>query len=283
MEAGRAKIHAGQGELDLGFGSKHNAGRDPRQAVVTAKTSRLLLQVLRDAWETLGFDAIDDEAFFQLVAARLIEPTSMTDSARVLGEVGLAPVHRSSMKRALTRCVGRGYRDVVAAKCFAHAATAGDVTLCLYDVTTLYFEAEHEDDLRKVGYSKECRVDPQVVVGLLVDRHGFPLEIGCFEGNKAETATVVLIVLIVAQLADRHNLADIAIVADAGMLSATNLTALDQAGLRFIVGSRVTKAPADLETHLRWHGDAFTDGQLIDTITPRTATHAARAVNDRRH
>ncbi len=283
MEAGRAKIHAGQGELDLGFGSKHNAGRDPRQAVVTAKTSRLLLQVLRDAWETLGFNAIDDEAFFQLVAARLIEPTSMTDSARVLGEVGLAPVHRSSMKRALTRCVGRGYRDVVAAKCFAHAATAGDVTLCLYDVTTLYFEAEHEDDLRKVGYSKECRVDPQVVVGLLVDRHGFPLEIGCFEGNKAETATVVLIVLIVAQLADRHNLADIAIVADAGMLSATNLTALDQAGLRFIVGSRVTKAPADLESHLRWHGDAFTDGQLIDTITPRTATHAARAVNDRRH
>ncbi len=175
MEAGRAKIHAGQGELDLGFGSKHGAGRDPRQAVVTAKTSRLLLQVLRDAWETLGFNAIDDEAFFQLVAARLIEPTSMTDSARVLGEVGLAPVHRSSMKRALTRCVGRGYRDVVAAKCFAHAATAGDVTLCLYDVTTLYFEAEKEDDLRKVGYSKERRVDPQIVVGLLVDRHGFPL------------------------------------------------------------------------------------------------------------
>ncbi len=82
------------------------------------------------------------------------------------------------------------------------------------------------------------------------------------------------------QFADRHNLADIAIVADAGMLSATNLTALDQAGLRFIVGSRVTKAPADLESHFRWHGDAFTDGQIIDTITPRTSKAAARAVND---
>ena len=53
----------------------------------------------------------------------------------------------------------------------------------------MYFEAEKEDDLRKVGYSKERRVDPQVVVGLLVDRHGFPLEIGCFEGNKAECDT----------------------------------------------------------------------------------------------
>lgn len=60
------------------------------------------------------------------------------------------------------------------------------MSLVLYDVTTLYFEAEKEDELRKVGYSKERRVDPQIVVGLLVDSGGFPLEIGCFEGNKAE-------------------------------------------------------------------------------------------------
>ena len=58
-------------------------------------------------------------------------------------------------------------------------------------VTTLYFEAEKEDDLRKVGYSKERRVDPQVVVGLLVDRAGFPLQVGCWEGNKAETTTII--------------------------------------------------------------------------------------------
>lgn len=46
--------------------------------------------------------------------------------------------------------------------------------MCLYDVTTLYFEAEKEDDLRRVGYSKERRVDPQIVVGLLVDCGGNP-------------------------------------------------------------------------------------------------------------
>ena len=39
--------------------------------------------------------------------------------------------------------------------------------------------------------------------------------------------------------------------------------------MRFIVGSRVTKAPIDLASHFRWHGDLFTDGQVIDTITPR--------------
>ncbi|MEV0288890.1 IS1634 family transposase [Kribbella sp. NPDC050820] len=130
---------------------------------------------------------------------------------------------------------------------------------------------------RRRHNSKERRVDPQVVVGLLVDRGGFPLEIGCWEGNKAETATIVPII---RQFQARHGLADMVVVADAGMLSASNLKELDEAALRFIVGSRVTKAPADLASHFRWHGDAFADGQVIDTITPRVATTAARDDND---
>nr|WP_257210659.1 transposase [Actinomyces ruminis] len=59
------------------------------------------------------------------------------------------------------------------------------------------------------------------------------------------------------------------VVADAGMLSAGNLQALHDAGMGFIVGSRVAKAPADLAAHFAWHGDALADGQVIDTITPR--------------
>jgi hypothetical protein len=57
------------------------------------------------------------------------------------------------------------------------------------------------------------------------------------------------------------------------MLSSSNLRELDEANLRFIVGSKVTKAPKDLASHFRWHGDAFTDGQIIDTLTPK---HAGR-------
>src|SRR5699024_3125767 len=116
----------------------------------------------------------------------------------------------------------------------------------------------------KVGFSKERRVDPQIVVGLLlVDRNGFPLEVGCYEGNTAETSTIIPIV---KQFQAQHGLADMVVVADAGMLSTSNLTALDDAGLRFIVGSRAVKAPGDLASHFRWYGDAFTDGQLVDTI-----------------
>ncbi len=71
------------------------------------------------------------------------------------------------------------------------------------------------------------------------------------------------------------------VVADAGMLSATNLRELDEAELRFIVGSRPVKAPLDLASHFRWHGDAFSDGQIIDTVTPRSGRKSENDTNVR--
>lgn len=266
MEVARGKLYPGQGELTLDGVSPHVADGRPGAAVIMSKSNAVLWEVLQAAYARLGFDAVDDEAFAQLVLARIIEPTSKADSVRVLDGLGIAHASLRTMFRSLGRAQERDYRSVIAEGCFAHAADAGDISLCLYDVTTLYFEAEDEDALRKVGYSKERRVDPQVVVGLLVDRNGFPLEIGCFEGNKAETLTLIPIV---RQFQQRHGLEGFVVVADAGMLSRTNLRELDDAGLHFIVGSRTTKAPVDLESHFRWHGDAFTNGQVIDTITPR--------------
>ncbi|ODR16146.1 transposase [Mycolicibacterium porcinum] len=195
---------------------------------------------------------------------------------RVLTDLGAETVAYKTIQRSLAKVNAGKYRDLIAAKCFTHAADRGGLSLLLYDVTTLYFEAEDEDDLRKVGYSKERRVDPQIVVGLLVDRTGFPLEIGCFEGNTAETTTLVPII---TAFQNRHGLTDtpMVVAADAGMLSAANLAALDDANLGFIVGSRMTKAPGDLESHFHWNGDVFTDGQIIDTVTPR---HANSIVNN---
>ena len=250
---------------------------------VVATGSRLLFDVLAEVFDSLGFAALADNTFRDLVIARIVEPTSIMDTGRVLTDLGVSPASEKTMRRTLTRCGKGGYRERIATACFTNAAAAGDVSLCLYDVTTLYFEAEKEDDLRKVGYSKERRVDPQVVVGLLVDRRGFPLEIGCFEGNKAETATILPIITAFQQRHRSHDgvdrLAEMVVVTDAGMLSAANLRELDEAGLRFIVGSRVTKAPVDLESHFHWHGDAFADGQIIDTLTPRDRRNRSEIEN----
>ena len=118
-----------------------------------------------------------------------------------------------------------------------------------------------------------------MIVGLLVDRRGFPLRIGCWEGNKAETTTIIPVV---EAFQAAHGIEELVIVADAGMLSAANLAALDDARLRFIVGARQVRAPGDLEAHFHWEGDAFTDGQLIDTITPKKGSRSQRDVSKRR-
>ena len=151
-----------------------------------------------------------DRAFEQMVLARLIEPSSKAQVPRVLGDLGLEPVSTRTLFRSLGRCGQRGYRESLSGALFEHVTASGGLALCLYDVTTLYFEAEREDDLRRVGYSKDRRVDPQVIVGLLVDRHGFPLQVGCWEGNKAETATIIPIA---EAFQAAHGIAELVIVA----------------------------------------------------------------------
>jgi Transposase DDE domain len=233
-----------------------------------ATCSRLLYDLLGGVYDWLGFDAVADPVFRDLVIARIVEPTSKLDALRVLADLGAEALSYKTIDRHVRKIHTGGYRDVIAEKCFGYASDCGGLGLLLYDVTTLYFEAESEDELRKVGYSKERRIDPQIVVGLLVDRTGFPLEIGCYEGNTAETTTIVPII---TSFIEHHGLADtpLVVAADAGMLSAANLNALHELKLSFIVGARTSKAPGDLESHFHWNGDAFTDGQIIDTVTPR--------------
>ena len=263
----RARLVAPPAAALFDAGPRDAAPAAAGPARVVSTDSRLLFQALGGIYDDLGFDALGDDVFRGLVLARVVEPTSILDTGRALADLGHAAASDKTMRRTLARCADRGYRDRIAEICFAHARASGDISLVLYDVTTLYFEAEHEDALRKVGYSKERRVDPQVVVGLLVDRSGFPLEIGCFEGDKAEKHTILPVI---RQFQARHGIEAMVVVADAGMLSAANLDDLDEEGLGFIVGSRVTKAPVDLESHFRWHGDALDDGQVIDTLTPKT-------------
>ena len=132
MHAGRVKLAANQPELDFdpGTGGRPRAGA----AVVEGKASQLLVDVIRGSWDRLGFGVVDDEAFFQLVLARLVEPTSKLDSLRVIKDLGVEPVHLSTVKRALKRCAAKDYRPLVQTACFEHvwSERGGDVSLLLY-------------------------------------------------------------------------------------------------------------------------------------------------------
>jgi hypothetical protein len=96
---------------------------------------------------------------------------------------------------------------------------------------------------------------------------GVPLEVHLFEGNTAETTTLLPVP---RTFQARHGITrpgnGMVVVADAGMLSAGNLNAIEDAGFSFIVGSRITKAPYDLADHFERHGDYFTDGQILESV-----------------
>jgi transposase len=180
--------------------------------------------------------------------------------------------------RCLKRVIERDYRTMIAKACYARAVRDGGLALVLYDLTTLHFETDVEDRLRRVGMSKERRVDPQVTVGLLTTGSGFPLDVHLFEGNKAETKTLVPVL---TGFAERHHIDDVVVVADAGMLSAANLVALEEAGFAFIVGSKPSSAADDLADHFHRHGNAFTDRQTFEakrTMGIGTKTRERRVV-----
>lgn len=257
-----------QQTLDLGLDESEVVVPVTAEKKVTGSASRMLVDTIRACYDRLGFSVqVADEAFFQMLLARLVDPTSKRDSLRVLTELGVDTVHHNTLLNALKRAQDRDYRGRIAQACFDHSLATTGMSLLRYDVTTLYFEAEKEDDYRKIGYSKERHVDPQIVVGLLVDRAGFPLEIHSFEGNTAETHTILPVLTAFQQ---RHQVADMVVVADAGMLSDTNLAAIDAAGLRFIVGSKQTTAPRDLAAHFHHRPETTPDdGTTVDTVTTR--------------
>lgn len=204
--------------------------------------SGLLWNILREQYNRLGFNQLDDEVFEALCIARIVEPTSKLDSLRVLYDLGVDCFDRNKLYRSLAKTGNQDYRKLISQACFEHAQ-GRSLNLVLYDVTTLYFEVQKEDTYRKSGLSKERRLEPQIIIGLLVDQYGFPLGLHSFEGNTAETKTILPVI---EAFQAQHGLTKTTIVADAAMLSAANLAALSEAGYTYIVGSRLYKVPYDI-------------------------------------
>ena len=113
------------------------------------------------------------------------------------------------------------------------------VTVALYDCTTFYFESFDTDELRARGMSKENRTNEvQVVMGLLIDGDGIPLDYDLFKGNTSEINTML-------QVVKRHReaagLGSVTVIADRGLNSAFNLSELTREGFDYIVAQSIDR------------------------------------------
>src|SRR5699024_5294854 len=112
-----------------------------------------------------------------------------------------------------------------------------EIGLLFYDVTTLYFETDKQDELREKGFSKDGKHSlSQVVLGLLVSRDGYPLSYSLFNGSQYEGRTMLPVL---EDFIQRFNLDDFVIVADSGLMSKSNIDLLNKQGYKYIIGARI--------------------------------------------
>lgn len=200
----------------------------------------LLLGCIFDA---IGFNAIPDELFRKLVLARLCYPASKLKTTEYLRRYEGYAIDEDRVYRYLDKLNKTQKRQV---QCISYKHTlqvlGQQISVVFYDVTTLYFEAGQEDELRKPGYSKDGKhQNPQILLGLLVSAGGYPLAYDIFQGSKFEGHTMMPVLNLFRR---KYKLTQLVVVADAGLLSGSNIEALALNGYQYIIGARLKNEPS---------------------------------------
>ena len=194
--------------------------------------------ILNEVFRLVGFDAIDDDILKHLVIARLCQPTSKAGTVDYLKSYFDEDLALHKIYRYLDR-LHNTLQDKIQQISVAHTRRilGGHIGLVFYDVTTLYFESDHSDELRERGFSKDGKhAQPQVVLGLLVSRDGYPLSYSIFNGAQYEGRTMIPIV---EDFVRCFNLEDFVVVADSGLMNKTNIALLESANYKYIIGARI--------------------------------------------
>jgi transposase len=189
-------------------------------------------------FDEIGFNAIEDKLFRHLVITRLVYPVSKLKTVDYLFKYKGIAISVYSIYRYLDKLHKKQIEQVQKIS-LAHTLKLFDnkLSVVFYDVTTLYFEASDEDDLRKTGFSKDGRhQQPQIVLGLLVSEGGYPIDYDIFEGDKYEGDTMMPII---EHFVTKHKAEQLIVVADAGLLSSKNIQALQNKNYQYILGARI--------------------------------------------
>ena len=194
--------------------------------------------ILDRVFDNVGFNRIEDTVFRQLVKARLSYPASKAATVEYLKNHFDEDVSLSKIYRYLDK-LSSNQHEIVQDISVLHTRRilGGHIGILFYDVTTLYFEADYEDELRKTGFSKEGRhKNPQIILGLLVSQEGYPLAYCIHEGNKYEGHTMLPAV---TEFVRKYKLEDFIVVADSGLMNGDNIAELEANGYKYIIGAKI--------------------------------------------
>lgn len=215
--------------------------------------------ILDRIFDRIGFDKIEDDVFRKLVVARLSCPSSKAATVEYLKNHFDEDVDLSKIYRYLDK-LNHTQQEKVQDISVRHTREllGGNIGVMFYDVTTLYFEADREDDLRKTGFSKEGRhKNPQIILGLLVSLNGYPLAYCIHEGNKYEGHTMMPVI---EEFVRKYELEDFVVVADSGLMNEQNVADLDRNNYKYIIGARIKTESTRVTEWILSH--SWVDGQM---------------------
>ena len=193
-------------------------------------------------FDYIGFNAIEEEFFRHLVISRLAFPLSKLKTIDYLYRYQGVMLDIDAVYRFLDK-LNNKLKEKVEQIAFAHTLNVlnGKISVVFYDMTTLYFEASDEDDLRKTGFSKDGKhQNPQIFIGLLVGLGGYAIGYDIFEGNTYEGHTLIPFL---EKISSKFNLGKPVVIADAGLLSKENIKALEANEYEYILGARLKNEP----------------------------------------
>jgi len=189
-------------------------------------------------FDEIGFSKVKESFFRELVLARLTFPKSKLKTTEFLYRYKQIDWDEDQLYRYLDKLY-HTQKELIQQISYSHTLQLFDnkIGVVFYDVTTLYFEIDQEDELRKTGFSKEGKhQNPQIVLGLLVSKNGYPLAYEIFEGNKFEGHTMLPVI---DAFKNKYNLKQLIVIADSGLLSNSNTEELQAKGYEFILGARI--------------------------------------------
>ena len=237
------KNHSGQFELDFLNEKQLFSQFISGIQEITVIGTELLLGTIFDQ---IGFNQIQDQLFRQLVIARLCHPASKLKTTDYLQKYHSIGIDEDKIYRYLDKLYNT-QKELVQQISYRHTLKVlnNNISIVFYDVTTLYFEIDNEDDLRKTGFSKEGKhQNPQIILGLLVSVDGYPLAYEIFEGNKFEGYTMLPVI---EAFKTKYNLQKLVIIADSGLLSNANIDELQSRGYEFILGARIKNEKQEIK------------------------------------
>lgn len=189
-------------------------------------------------YDHIGFGVIGEEMFRHLVISRIAFPLSKLKTIEYLYRYQGKSLDIDSVYRFLDK-LNNKLKSKVEQIAFAHTKRVlnEDISVVFYDMTTLYFEASDEDDLRKTGFSKDGKhQSPQIFIGLLVGLGGYAIGYDIYEGNTYEGHTLIPFL---EKMSQKFNLDKPVVIADSGLLSKNNIEALEENGYEYILGARI--------------------------------------------